>query len=232
MFFSGCADQERQTEPKISTSTLAEAPKDTTVAQTIVTTTSGPTSTGPEEAEDTTSTIPPKDLNISCALDSDCASGCCAYLNGKHICASSSECKPKAVSEDECYAKQMNWCAGVCQRRACENCTKYLRCAVRTDENSKRQVVVETAEKNPERSGSCIYSGDAYENAAGEDGYCRQHKGTLVYAKCGEEPEAKDCASAYGYPSGHTYRIMHQRAFHGQGGDEYDLWCFICEIAG
>jgi len=178
-----------------------------------------------------TTTLPLKALNASCARDSECASRCCAYLGEKHICAPPIECRPKTVSEEECYGKQMNWCAGTCQKNVCGNCTKYMRCINRTDESGRQQAAVERAKDNPERPGSCIYSG-IYENASGEDGYCGQNKGIMIYAKCGLPPEARDCAYAYGTSPAYTYRIMQQRAFHGAGGEDYDLWCFMCERAG
>ncbi len=91
--------------------------------------------------------------------------------------------------------------------------------------------MIETAKVSPARDGSCEYSGELL-LAGGEDGYCGQHKGELIYARCGVQPEAKDCSTAYGNPKGYTYRILSQRAFHAPEGVEYDLWCFMCERAG
>ncbi|MFZ2455750.1 MAG: hypothetical protein WAX07_04680 [Candidatus Altiarchaeia archaeon] len=230
ILFAGCASQEKET----ATTTLTGKTDDqgTSTTESKVTTTVASVATSSEETTSPDTTLPlNKGLNESCALDSDCVSGCCAYIDGKHKCSDAESCKPKEVTEEECYAKQMNWCAGKCQRSACGNCTKYLRCVVSTDEQKKRQVLVERAKDSPDMGGSCVFSGE-YENAAGEEGYCGQNKGEMIYAKCGSAPEAKDCAAAYSNPSGYTYRIMNQRAFHASSGGEYDLWCFLCERAG
>jgi hypothetical protein len=229
--FAGCANQEKQIAIDTTTTNVPDATDQSGVSLPEKQVTSTAASTTLKESETPDTTVPAeKGLNESCALDSDCASRCCAYINGKHKCSDSEACKPKEITEEECYSKQMNWCAGKCQRGACENCTKYSRCIVST-ENGIRTVLVETAEKSKEKEGSCSYYG-SIQTASGEDGYCGQHKGAMIYAKCGSAPEAKDCASAYGNPSGYTYRIMNQRAFHAPGGEEYDLWCFLCERAG
>jgi hypothetical protein len=230
--FAGCASQEKQgseetiSSTQIKTTDQRASTTENKVTTTVVSATSRKETTSPD------TTVPlNKGLNESCALDSDCASRCCAYNGTKHKCSDTEACKPpKKATEDECYAKQMNWCAGNCQRASCGNCTKYMRCVVSTDDDKKRQILVEKAKDSPEKSGSCVYSGET-ENAAGENGYCGQNKGEMIYAKCGSAPEAKDCASAYGNPSGYTYRIMNQRAFHAPE-EEYDLWCFMCERAG
>jgi hypothetical protein len=231
--FAGCASQEKQVSDETTTS-LSETTDQQGASSTVnqVTTTAASSTTAPKVSTAPDTTVPlNKGLNESCALDSDCAGRCCAYIDGKRKCSDAEACKPpKKATEDECYAKQMNWCAGNCQRAVCGNCTKYMRCVVSTDDEKKRQVLVERAKDSSERSGSCVYSGE-YENAAGEDGYCGRNKGEMIYAKCGLAPEAKDCASAYGNPSGYTYRIMNQRAFHAPA-EENDLWCFMCERAG
>ena len=230
--FAGCASQEEQRSKETTSTTLITDQGGTSTTENQVTTTVVSITTTRKETTTPETTVPlNKGLNESCAIDADCSSRCCAYIGVKHKCADAEACKPpKQTTEGECYLKQMNWCAGNCQRAACGNCTKYLRCIVSTDEDKKRQVLVEQAKDSSERSGSCVYSG-AYENAGGEEGYCGQNKGEMIYAKCGSAPEAKDCASAYGNPSGYTYRIMNQRAFHASE-EEYDLWCFMCERAG
>jgi len=234
LLFAGCASQEKQGSIETTSTTLTSADQQgTSSTEKQVTTTAVSVTTTRKETTSPDTTIPlNKGLNESCAIDADCSSKCCAYVGGKHKCADVGACKPpQKATEEECYAKQMNWCAGNCQRGACENCTKYLRCIVSTDENSKRQVLVEQAKASSEQSGSCAYPGET-ENAAGEYGYCGTHKGEMIYAKCGLQPEAKDCAAAYGNPLGYTYHIMSQRAFHAPAGEEYDLWCFMCERAG
>jgi hypothetical protein len=232
--FAGCAGQETQGSEETSSTTLIHTadPQGIPSAEKVTTTAVSATTTRKETTTPDTTVPLNKGLNESCAIDADCISRCCAYDGTKHNCADAEACKPpKKATEEECYARQMNWCAGSCQKAACGNCTTYLRCVVSTDVDKKRQVLVERAKDSPERSGSCMYPGET-ENAAGENGYCGQHKGEMIYAKCGSEPEAKDCAAAYGNPLGYTYRIMNQRAFHAPGGAEYDLWCFVCERAG
>ena len=236
LLFAGCTAQDKQElkETPESTETTLPAsdlpPRSSTLSRQATTSSSLPTTLEEPSAPGTT-TPSKKKAGESCSIDSDCLSGCCALVEGGNKCASSSVCAQKGVSEDECYARQMNWCAGTCQKRACSNCTRYMRCVVSTDDVSMRQIRVERAQQSAGNPGSCVYAGD-YEDAAGESGYCGRNKGDMIYAKCGLPPEAKDCAAAYGNPSGYTYLIKNQRAFHAQAGEEYDLWCFMCERAG
>ena len=229
--FAGCASQEKQGSEEITPTTLITDQQGSSSTEKVTTTAASATTTRKATTTPDTTTPLNKALNESCAIDADCASKCCAYNGTKHKCADAEACKPpKKATEEECYAKQMNWCAGNCQRGACENCTTYARCVVSTD-SGKREVMVEIAGKSQSKEGSCNFSGET-EKAAGENGFCGTHKGEMIYAKCGSQPEAKDCAAAYGNPLGYTYRILSQRAFHSPEGADYDLWCFMCERAG
>lgn len=224
LLFAGCANQTGQEKENASTTPQKET---TTTKETQTTADPASTTTTRKTAAASTTSLPAsKGLNESCALDADCETKCCAYLNGKHKCSDPETCKPKKTTQEECYSKQMNWCAGKCQKGTCGNCTQYTRCVI-----YKGKPMTESAEATPGREGSCQYSGELL-SAGGEEGYCGQRKGEMIYAKCGSQPEAKDCAAAYDNPKGYTYRILSQRAFHAPGGEEYDLWCFMCERAG
>ncbi len=225
LLFAGCANQPAENNNVSSTSAISTTQEAVTTTSSASSTTLSKESTAPD-----TSLPANKGLNESCALNSDCATSCCAYLNGKHKCADAETCKPKKTTQEECYAKSWYWCAGECQKTVCDDCTKYTRC-VTSNDSGKNQAMIESAKMDPSREGSCIYSGE-YTAAGGEKGFCGLHKGQMIYAKCGSPPDSKDCSAAYGDPGGYTYMIPNQRAFHAPDGEEYDLFCFYCERVG
>ncbi len=168
-------------------------------------------------------------LGDACDLSEECASGCCKKNGSARTCTEASACKPKTPTEEECYAKGWFWCAGRCQNESCSDCATYLRC-VNVMEKGINRTKVEFASPVDGRAGSCGFNGQ-YTAADGADGFCRTHKGTLIYATCGLSPTWEDCAAVNGGEKG-TYEVAQQRAFQSSAGRDYDLYCFKCARVG
>ena len=242
---SGCVDQ-HGTDGRIVNASIASSPVESYASTTSSVTgsamsspTTRPatlTSSATGETTVKTSSQTPgvtyaSNLSIgdSCDFSEECASDCCKRTDAEKKCMEAEYCKPKQVSEDECYLQGKYWCAGSCQKDECRNCNTYLRC-VNVIEGGVNKTRVESAGPIDGRPGSCRYNGK-YTDAGGAGGYCDTYKGTLVYARCGASPTWEDCAAVYQGSKG-TYEIARQRAFHSIDGDEYDLWCFKCNRVG